>query len=104
VTAILKSLCRKSVIIRELIESNSIEDLVNLLVFRCPPANEIWRERAMSVFDVIIEFRVSSDAALITYLCEKKSAVILLKNLEKLSPAEIVIVVGMVARMVQVGL
>lgn len=59
--------------------------------------------RAMSVFDVIIEYRVSSDAQLITYLCEKKSSAVLLKNLDKLNPIEVVIVVGMVSRMIQLS-
>jgi len=60
--------------------------------------------RAMSVFDVIIEYRLSSDQPLIAYLYEKGCVSTLLKNLSKLSTAEIVIVVEMLARMIQVAM
>ena len=43
--SMLKSLCKRLVIIRELIESHAIDELVNMLVYQCPPSTETWRER-----------------------------------------------------------
>lgn len=56
----------------------------------------------MSVFDVIIVCRLSTDGYLVTYLCEKGCIGTLLNNLDKISMAEVVIVVNMVSRMIQV--